>query len=184
MSAVAQAPPRNGWWRERRRRRRDPTVSVPIARLADQHLHPHRGAAAHPSHGQRTTIAPTTAPGRSRRSSPSTDSTDSAGAVDLVVAATAELRGLTLLHRDRDFECLAAVTGQALQWYGPEDGKPWARRRPARATWRSSAVTSQAESASSRLVTRSTTKPAQVMDPGLFVVRCDHSPPSEPVSAP
>jgi predicted nuclease of predicted toxin-antitoxin system len=43
----------------------------------------------------------------------------SAGAVDLVVAATAELQGLTLLHRDRDFECIAAVTGQALQWYGP-----------------------------------------------------------------
>lgn len=47
----------------------------------------------------------------------------SAGAVDLVVAATAELQGLTLLRRDRDFECTAAVTGQALQWYGPEVGK-------------------------------------------------------------
>lgn len=47
----------------------------------------------------------------------------SAGAVDLVVAATAELQGLTLLHRDRDFECIAAVTGQALQWYGFEVGK-------------------------------------------------------------
>ena len=47
----------------------------------------------------------------------------SAGAVDLVVAATAELQGLTLLHRDRDFECIAAVTGQALQWYGPAVGK-------------------------------------------------------------
>ncbi|WP_406318599.1 PIN domain nuclease [Streptosporangium sp. NBC_01639] len=46
-----------------------------------------------------------------------------AGPVDLVVAATAELRGLTLLHRDRDFECIAGVTGQALQWYGPEAGK-------------------------------------------------------------
>ncbi|WP_437008119.1 PIN domain nuclease [Streptomyces sp. enrichment culture] len=47
----------------------------------------------------------------------------SAGPVDLVVAATAELQGLTLLHRDRVFECVAAVTGQALQWYGPEAGK-------------------------------------------------------------
>jgi predicted nucleic acid-binding protein len=47
----------------------------------------------------------------------------SAGAVDLIVAATAELQGLTLLHRDRDFECIAAVTGQALQWYGPDAGK-------------------------------------------------------------
>lgn len=47
----------------------------------------------------------------------------SAGAVDLVVAATAELQGLTLLHRDRDFDCIAAVTGQALQWYGSNPGK-------------------------------------------------------------
>ncbi|MFD6364549.1 PIN domain nuclease [Streptomyces roseolus] len=47
----------------------------------------------------------------------------SAGTVDLVVAATAELQGLTLLHCDRDFECIAAVTGQALQWYGPGTGK-------------------------------------------------------------
>ncbi|MCX5200196.1 PIN domain nuclease [Streptomyces sp. NBC_00237] len=47
----------------------------------------------------------------------------SAGPVDLVVAATAELQGLTLLHRDRDFECVAAVTGQALQWYGPQGAK-------------------------------------------------------------
>lgn len=42
----------------------------------------------------------------------------SAGPVDLVLAATAELRGLTLLHRDRDFECVAAVTGQPAQWIG------------------------------------------------------------------
>ncbi|MFI7327815.1 PIN domain nuclease [Streptomyces rubiginosohelvolus] len=47
----------------------------------------------------------------------------SAGAVDLVVAATAELQGLTLLHRDHDFECIAAITGQAMQWYGPVSGK-------------------------------------------------------------
>jgi predicted nucleic acid-binding protein len=47
----------------------------------------------------------------------------SAGPVDLVVAATAELQGLTLLHHDRDFECVAAVTGQPLQWYGPAAGK-------------------------------------------------------------
>jgi len=47
----------------------------------------------------------------------------SAGPVDLVVAATAELQGLTLLHRDRDFECITGVTGQPLQWYGPPPGK-------------------------------------------------------------
>jgi predicted nucleic acid-binding protein len=44
----------------------------------------------------------------------------SAGPVDLVVAATAELHGLTLLHHDRDFGVIAAVTGQALRWYGSE----------------------------------------------------------------
>jgi predicted nucleic acid-binding protein len=47
----------------------------------------------------------------------------SAGPVDLILAATAELQGLTLLHRDRDFECIARVTGQPLQWYGPPPGK-------------------------------------------------------------
>lgn len=39
------------------------------------------------------------------------------------MAATAELQGLTLLHRNRDFKWIAAVIGQALQWYGPEAGK-------------------------------------------------------------
>ncbi|GAA4913915.1 hypothetical protein LX16_2156 [Stackebrandtia albiflava] len=43
----------------------------------------------------------------------------SAGPVDLVVAATAELQNLTLLHRDHDFTRIGAVTGQPLQWYGP-----------------------------------------------------------------
>ncbi len=44
----------------------------------------------------------------------------SAGPVDLVVAATAELFGLTLLHHDRDFATIAGVTGQYLRWYGPD----------------------------------------------------------------
>ena len=34
---------------------------------------------------------------------------------DLIIAATAELAGLTVLHRDRDFEVIAAVTGQAVE---------------------------------------------------------------------
>jgi hypothetical protein len=42
----------------------------------------------------------------------------SAGPVDLVVAATAELHGLTLLHHDHDFRLIASITGQALRWYG------------------------------------------------------------------
>lgn len=44
----------------------------------------------------------------------------SAGPVDLVLAATAELFGLTLLHHDRDFATIAGVTGQALRWYGAD----------------------------------------------------------------
>jgi predicted nucleic acid-binding protein len=34
---------------------------------------------------------------------------------DLIIAATAELAGLTILHLDKDFEVIAAVTGQALE---------------------------------------------------------------------
>jgi predicted nucleic acid-binding protein len=44
----------------------------------------------------------------------------SAGPVDLVIAATAELFGLTLLHHDGDFATIVGVTGQALRWYGPD----------------------------------------------------------------
>jgi predicted nucleic acid-binding protein len=39
----------------------------------------------------------------------------SAGPVDLVVAATAEEAGLTLLHYDRDFETIARTTGQPVR---------------------------------------------------------------------
>lgn len=34
---------------------------------------------------------------------------------DLLIAATAELTGLTLLHCDKDFDLIAAVTGQPLE---------------------------------------------------------------------
>ncbi|MET7693022.1 PIN domain nuclease [Streptomyces sp. NPDC005483] len=40
----------------------------------------------------------------------------SAGPVDLLLAATAELSGLTLLHHDRDFETIAGRTGQSTSW--------------------------------------------------------------------
>jgi predicted nucleic acid-binding protein len=43
----------------------------------------------------------------------------SAGAVDLLIAATAELHGLTLVHYDRDFDQIVRVTGQAAQWLAP-----------------------------------------------------------------
>ncbi|NJP32723.1 PIN domain nuclease [Micromonospora thermarum] len=40
----------------------------------------------------------------------------SAGAVDLLIAATAEYHGLSLLHYDRDFDQIANVTGQPAAW--------------------------------------------------------------------
>jgi hypothetical protein len=34
---------------------------------------------------------------------------------DLIIAATAELAGLTVLHRDKDFEVIAQITGQPVE---------------------------------------------------------------------
>jgi len=38
---------------------------------------------------------------------------------DLLVAAAAEDRGLTVLHYDADFDLIAAVTGQPCEWVVP-----------------------------------------------------------------
>jgi len=38
---------------------------------------------------------------------------------DLLAAAAAEARGLTVLHYDADFDLIAAVTGQSCQWVVP-----------------------------------------------------------------
>lgn len=38
---------------------------------------------------------------------------------DLLVAACAEGAGMTVLHYDRDFERIAKLTGQAVQWIVP-----------------------------------------------------------------
>jgi predicted nucleic acid-binding protein len=40
----------------------------------------------------------------------------SAGVADLLIAATAEIEGLTVLHYDADFDVIASVTGQATEW--------------------------------------------------------------------
>jgi predicted nucleic acid-binding protein len=40
----------------------------------------------------------------------------SAGAVDLLIAATAELNRLVVLHYDRDFDTVARATGQPAAW--------------------------------------------------------------------
>jgi predicted nucleic acid-binding protein len=38
---------------------------------------------------------------------------------DLLVAAAAEERDLTLLHYDNDFDLIATVTGQRCEWVAP-----------------------------------------------------------------
>ena len=35
---------------------------------------------------------------------------------DLIIAATAELAELTVLHHDKDFDLIASVTGQPTEW--------------------------------------------------------------------
>jgi predicted nucleic acid-binding protein len=35
---------------------------------------------------------------------------------DLIIAATAELHGATVLHYDADYDRIAAVTGQPTEW--------------------------------------------------------------------
>ena len=42
-----------------------------------------------------------------------------AGAVDLLVAAAAQLHALTLVHYDGDFDQVALVTGQPAVWLAP-----------------------------------------------------------------
>lgn len=43
----------------------------------------------------------------------------SAGPVDLLVAATAELHSLVLVHYDHDFDQIGEVTGQGMIWIAP-----------------------------------------------------------------
>ena len=38
---------------------------------------------------------------------------------DLLIAAAAEARGLTVLHYDADFDRIASVTGQSCEWVAP-----------------------------------------------------------------
>ena len=39
---------------------------------------------------------------------------------DLLIAATAEIEGLTVLHYDADFDLIADITGQACEWVVPK----------------------------------------------------------------
>jgi predicted nucleic acid-binding protein len=43
---------------------------------------------------------------------------------DLIIAATAELAGLTVLHLDKDFEIIASITGQPLERPNIGTGSP------------------------------------------------------------
>jgi predicted nucleic acid-binding protein len=43
---------------------------------------------------------------------------------DLLIAACAETRGLTMLHYDQDFDAIAAVTGQPTMWVVPRGSVP------------------------------------------------------------
>ncbi|OGQ18719.1 MAG: hypothetical protein A2138_03880 [Deltaproteobacteria bacterium RBG_16_71_12] len=47
-----------------------------------------------------------------------------AGIPDLLVAAVAERHSVTLLHYDRDFDLIAAVTGQDTEWVVPPGSVP------------------------------------------------------------
>ncbi|GAB4048417.1 PIN domain-containing protein [Catellatospora paridis] len=38
---------------------------------------------------------------------------------DLIIAATAEQHGATVLHYDADYDRIAAVTGQPVEWIAP-----------------------------------------------------------------
>ncbi len=39
---------------------------------------------------------------------------------DLIIAATAEVHGVTVLHYDADYDRIAAVTGQPTEWVAPK----------------------------------------------------------------
>jgi len=43
----------------------------------------------------------------------------SAGVADLLVAATAQIEGLTVLHYDADFDMIAEITQQPMEWVVP-----------------------------------------------------------------
>jgi predicted nucleic acid-binding protein len=46
------------------------------------------------------------------------------GFPDLLISAVAERERVTLLHYDRDFDLIAGITGQAMQWVVPRGTVP------------------------------------------------------------
>lgn len=47
-----------------------------------------------------------------------------ASVADLLIAATAERHGATVLHYDADYDTIAAVTGQRVEWVAPPGSVP------------------------------------------------------------
>jgi len=43
---------------------------------------------------------------------------------DLLIAATAERHGATVLHNDKDYDLIAEVTGQPAEWVVPRGSVP------------------------------------------------------------
>jgi predicted nucleic acid-binding protein len=41
---------------------------------------------------------------------------------DLIIAATAEVHGATVLHYDADYDCIARITNQAMEWVVTKGG--------------------------------------------------------------
>ena len=48
----------------------------------------------------------------------------SVGVADLLLAATAEIERLTVLHYDADFDLIAEITGQPTEWIVPRGSIP------------------------------------------------------------
>lgn len=46
------------------------------------------------------------------------------GVPDLLIAATAEVYGATVVHYDRDFDTIAAITAQPVEWIVPAGSVP------------------------------------------------------------
>lgn len=46
------------------------------------------------------------------------------GIPDLLIAAVAEREGMTVIHYDADYDHVAAITGQAMQWVVPRGAVP------------------------------------------------------------
>jgi predicted nucleic acid-binding protein len=46
------------------------------------------------------------------------------GVPDLLIAATGEAYGAVVVHYDRDFDTIAAITGQPVQWIVPSGSVP------------------------------------------------------------